>query len=345
MKIDRLRQRFAPGNHEIDTAERVDTPPNSYRQIRPLLRLSGEGLAKDFANFLLHGMPAPGCAKPKFFLGPVVKLSDEYAGHVSMISLISSSSDHSLSRLTVVKLLLIACVSAMCFLSAQTNPAFDAASILQSDPNARGSCGQFAGGRFNVTNCPLLYIIEKLYDLREFQVANAPKWTSEGNESTYTIRAIAADSVGEEQLRLMAEQLLADRFRFRFHRELRSIPVYVLGVAKNGSKLHVAADDGFSRGSGGIGIHGQGWIEGTNVSLAHFVDLLSGRADRPVIDKTGFSDPIDFNLRWAPDSSTTETEWPSLFTALQEQLGLKLEPQNLPIEILVIDHVEKPSPN
>jgi uncharacterized protein (TIGR03435 family) len=245
-----------------------------------------------------------------------------------------------------MKLPLIACVFAISFLRAQTNPTFDAASILQSNPNDRGSCGQYLpGGKFNVTNCPLVYVIEKLYGLREFQVANAPKWISEGNESTYTIRARVADSVSKEQLRLMAEQLLADRFQLKFHRELRPIPVYILGVAKSGSKLHLAADDGTARGSGGIDIYGPGWISGTNVSLAHLTDLLSGRTDRPVIDETALSDPIDFSLHWAPDSTPTETEWPSLFTAIQEQLGLKLEPRNLPIEILVIDHVEKPSPN
>jgi uncharacterized protein (TIGR03435 family) len=223
---------------------------------------------------------------------------------------------------------------------------FDAASVRPGDPNDRGSCGQYLpGGKFNVTSCPLLYIIEKLYGLREFQVANAPKWISEGKDSTYTIRAGAGDSVGEEQLRLMAEQLLSDRFQLKFHRELRPIPVYLLDVAKIGSKVHLAADDGAPRGSGGIDIRGPGWISGTNVSLAHLADLLSGRTDRPVIDKTALSDPIDFNLRWAQGNTPAETEWPSLFTAIQEQLGLKLEPQNLPIEILVIDHVEKPSPN
>jgi uncharacterized protein (TIGR03435 family) len=230
-------------------------------------------------------------------------------------------------------------------LSTQTPPAFEVASIRQSDPNERGTCGEFlAGGKYKVAGCPLTYIIQKLYGLREFQIINAPKWICEGPTSTFAIEAKSGRPAGNDQLRLMAQNLLSDRFRLRFHRETRTLSVYALIVGRNGSKLHPARDDGSPRGSGGIDIRAPGWINGSNVSLSHFVDLLSGRVDRPVIDKTDFANPIDFSLRWAPDGSG-DTSQPSIFTALEEQLGLKLEPQKLPTEVLVIDHVEQPSAN
>jgi uncharacterized protein (TIGR03435 family) len=86
-------------------------------------------------------------------------------------------------------------------------------------------------------------------------------------------------------------------------------------------------------------------LEGTNVSLGHLAEVLSSRADRPVVDRTEFKDSIDFSLRWTPDTAQGEIPGPSLFTAIREQLGLKLEAQTLPFEFVVIDHVDRPSAN
>ena len=184
---------------------------------------------------------------------------------------------------------------------AQLPTAFEVASIRQGNADQRGNCGEFLpGGNYRVVDCPLIYIIEKLYRLREFQTANAPKWITEGSTSTFTIEAKSRQPASNDQLRLMAENLLADRFRLVVHKEMRPLSVYALIAGKNGMKLHPARDEGTPRGIGPINIFGPGWLGGKNVSLAHLVDLLSGRVDRPVIDKTNFAWPYRFQPAMDP---------------------------------------------
>ena len=187
------------------------------------------------------------------------------------------------------------------------------------------------------------YLMERIYGVRGFQIVNAPKWISEA-DSRFTIQAKAAQSASNGELRLMAQSLLADRFQLEFHRETREMNVLALVIGKNGPKLHVAKDDGTSRGVGSIQAPAPaGWLRGTNVSMLLLAEALSMR-DRPVVDKTNFTEPIDFDLQWAPDQSSDDPH-PSFFPAIQEQLGLKLEPQKVPFEVLVIDRLERPSPN
>jgi uncharacterized protein (TIGR03435 family) len=229
-------------------------------------------------------------------------------------------------------------------LHAQTPPEFEVASIKQNTSGDNGRWVRFLpGGRFEVARCQVLWIIEAAYDLRDFEVADAPKWVSDWN-FLYDIEAKAAGPVSDDQLKLMARQLLADRFQLKVHREMRPVSVYALGVSKNGPRLQPAKDNGKPRGSGGIESVAPGWIRGTNVPVKNLVNVLSQRLDRPVTDQTDFADPIDFSLQWAPDGSD-DTAHPSIFTAVQEQIGLKLEPRKDPMEVLVIDHIEKPSPN
>jgi len=169
----------------------------------------------------------------------------------------------------------------------------------------------------------------------------------------------------------MRQALLADRFKLTLHKEIRELPVYSLVIAKNGSKLRVSKpgdtyEAGLKTASGNIvGPHmmlmqlGGGQIGGQGVLLEVLVKQLSSQLGRVVQDKTGLTGNYDFNLRWAPDSArtpaggeqqgsdaaTSEFYGPSLFTALEEQLGLKLESQKGPVEILVVDHVEMPTEN
>jgi uncharacterized protein (TIGR03435 family) len=239
----------------------------------------------------------------------------------------------------------------LCFLlafavtGAQTVPEFDSASIRPADGGDRGTCGRYQSGeRFNTVNCPLLYIIEGVYGLREWQVPDIPKWLQDEKSSSYTISARAREAVSNSELHRMSENLLADHFQLKFHREKRKLSIYALMPVKDGSRLHLSANDGTPRGSGGVDIFGPAWLSGTNVSIDHLIEVLYSRVDRPVIDKTGIEAPIDFTLRWAPEN-TPNTELPSLFTAMEEQLGLKMESQKLPVEVFVIDHVERPSRN
>ena len=238
----------------------------------------------------------------------------------------------------------IICSLAVSALHGQTPLAFEVASIKKDTTGENGRWTRFLpGGRFEVTRCQVLWIIEAAYNLREFQIADAPKWVSDWN-FLYNIEAKAASPVPDDQLKLMAQQLLADRFQLKTHREMRPVPVYALVVSKTGHKLQAAKDNGKPRGSGGIESVAPGWIRGTNVPVKNLINVLSGLLDRPVVDQTDLNDPVDFSLQWAPDGSD-DTTHPSIFTAIQEQLGLRLEPQKLPIEVLVIDHVEQPSAN
>jgi uncharacterized protein (TIGR03435 family) len=238
----------------------------------------------------------------------------------------------------------IICSLAVSVLHGQTPPAFEVASIKKDTTGENGRWTRFLpGGRFEVTRCQVLWIIEAAYDLRDFQIADAPKWASDWS-FLYDIEAKAASPVPDDQLKLMAQQLLADRFQLKVHREMRPVPLYALVVSKNGSRLQAAKDNGRPRGSGGIESVAQGWIRGTNVPVKNLVKGLSQLLDRPVVDQTDLGGPVDFNLQWAPDGSD-DTTHPSIFTAIQEQLGLKLESQKLPIEVLVIDHVEQPTAN
>ena len=142
--------------------------------------------------------------------------------------------------------------------------------------------------------------------------------------------------------------LLADRFQLKVHRETREMPVYALNVAKGGPKLQAPAKDDVTRTSLNIrrGDTGKPEIPGTRISVAILVKTLSDQVGRTVIDQTGLEGNYDFKLTFATDmGQAAETEGPSIFTALQEQLGLRLESQKGPVEVIVIDSAQKASEN
>jgi uncharacterized protein (TIGR03435 family) len=144
----------------------------------------------------------------------------------------------------------------------------------------------------------------------------------------------------------MYQKLLADRFHLIFHREVRDIPIYALTVAKGGPILKVA-DPSEDLNTGNSGSGGQRTLKFTNMSMPDFVLNMNLYEDRPVIDQTSLSGRYDFTLKWTFDvSSENEPDAPpSLFTAIKEQLGLRVDAVKAPAEVLVIDHVERPSAN
>ena len=163
----------------------------------------------------------------------------------------------------------------------------------------------------------------------------------------------------------MLQTLLADRFKLTTHRTTKELPIYSLVVAKGGSKLH-EANSGEIKGPDGrpeppgsslIGFR-SGELTGQNLEMDQLARLLTEQTGRTVVDNTGLKGNYDLTLNWTPDqiapnglagggpdSSTSSEPGPSIFTAIQEQLGLKLQSQKGPVEILVIDHVERPSEN
>ena len=169
-------------------------------------------------------------------------------------------------------------------------------------------------------------------------MVDAPKWISAW-DYRYDIQAKAVAPTTSAQLRLMAQAMLADRFQLKVHREMREVPVYFLVAGKKGLKLDVVK----AGGRGGIESVAEGIIRG-RATTSDLILVLSRGLDRPILDKTGFTEQFDFRLEWASNPQPEDTR-ASLFVAIQEQLGLKLDPQKAPVEVLVIDHVEKPSAN
>lgn len=269
-----------------------------------------------------------------------------------------------------VKLFVVLAASAAFAQPQATPPAFEVASVKSAIPGDTGGKFQFLpGGRFVAINVPLDFLIQQIYQVRDFQVVGAPNWMAiiaDGTNARYEIQAKGDESATEAQVREMVKALLADRFQLKTHKETRNLPVYALIPAKSGVKLPVAKDNGRPRGGGGLTSMANGWIQGTNVAMALFIQALSRSMDRPVVDKTNFTEAFDFRLTWTPDSdppsdgscpasfaalqerlgpAPAPANCPSIFTAVQEQLGLKLDPQRDPVEVLVIDHVERPSAN
>ena len=247
---------------------------------------------------------------------------------------------------------------------------FEVASIKPSDPNARGTSLMFQPPHgVRVVNAPVTMLITFAYNIRDFQLAGAPGWTS---SARYDILAKGEAAPGSEDvptdprkitdaqfrtrlddIRERMRSLLADRFQLAIHKETKEGSVYALVVAKGGSKLQPAQEN--AQGNRGLRME-RGQLTGMSAPVEFLATTLSGQLGHPVIDKTGLTGKYDFKLTWAPDmprgpSPNPEApppaaaEGPSIFTALPEQLGLRLESQKGPVEMIVIDRIEHPSEN
>jgi bla regulator protein BlaR1 len=200
--------------------------------------------------------------------------------------------------------------------------------------------------RFVGANTPLSWIINWSFGLHDWQVTGLPEW-SQTFQDSYDLEAKAAAPMGQDQCRAMVQSLLADRLQMKAHRETRELPVYFLVIGKTGSKLR---DIESGAGAPGAIVNGTQQIDGEGSEpprgwpVARLANVLSDirSVGRPVIDKTGLSGVYSFNLVF---STKEGDEKPSIFTAVQEQLGLRLEPARAPLELLVVDHLEKPTAN
>ena len=223
-------------------------------------------------------------------------------------------------------------------------PEFDVASIKPNTSEGRGSSTRPGPTEVFLENASLRKCIALAYNVSEARenAISAPDWL---NFERYDIAAKYPAGTPLDEARVMLQNLLADRFKLKVHREAKEVPVYALVAAKNGPKLAESAP-GIQ---GSIGMS-NGHLSGKGVPLAALADRLSGavfQLGRPVLDRTGISGLYDFTLDWMPDIAEGGNDSaPSLFTALQEQLGLRLEPQKGSVEVLVVDSMErKPSAN
>jgi uncharacterized protein (TIGR03435 family) len=241
-------------------------------------------------------------------------------------------------------------------MAADANPSFDVATVKPSNPDAQGKGFGVRGRNFSTRNTSLVALIEFAYDVHAKQIVNAPDWM---DKDKYDISAVP-DKEGTpsyEQWKGMLQKLLVERFKMTFHHDKRELSVYVLTVGKGGPKNITKSEStspGFSipirPAPGGI------MMSMSNATMTNFAvfGLQSGVLDRPVLDQTGLTDKFDFSVTWMPDDSqfgghmkvpASDNPAPNLFTAIQEQLGLKLDAVKAPADVMVIDHVEKPSEN
>ena len=253
-------------------------------------------------------------------------------------------------------------------------PEFEVASIkLNKSGDLRVMINTAGGGRFTATNIPLQRLIMNAYRVKNFQISGAPAWL---NSERYDVEAKAAGNPSTDEVGRMLQTLLEDRLQLKFHRETKELPVYALVIAKGGKLHETEGDCGPRTGPqpppepgklptapcGGFFLF-PGHLSGQKVAISQLVDSLSLFTARDVLDKTNLTGKYDINLEYTPEQGQfqappggapppglpplpqADPNGPSLFTALQEQLGLKLESQKGPVEILVIDRVEHLSEN
>jgi len=239
-------------------------------------------------------------------------------------------------------------------MSPDAKPNFEVATIKPTEPGSRRFMLTMRGADLAVANFSLNDLIKFAYDVQSTQVGEGPGWM---RTEKWDIDA-KPDMPGmpsQAQLRVMVQKLLAERFALKVHEEKREMSAYALTLSKSGSKLTKSAD---TSGLGGFSMGPLGVLHAGSATMVDFAHVLGDVFGEPVIDGTGLNGRWDFTLQWTPD----ETQFggmgmrvpaptddanvlPPLFTAIQEQLGLRLESEKADVAVLMIDHVDHPSPN
>jgi uncharacterized protein (TIGR03435 family) len=241
-------------------------------------------------------------------------------------------------------------------MAANAPTAFEVATIKPSNPDTPGKIITVRGRQFTTINTTLSDLISFAYRVHTAQITGAPEWI-ESAKYDITGQPQAEGMPNESQLRLMLQKLLEDRFRLTVSRGSKELPVYVMTVGKGGHKLTL--NDKNPNGLPTLFFKGLGMLPALNASMADLANVMQAVVlDRPVVDKTDLGGRYDFTLNWTPDDSQFRTLGgrppgaatdpngpPGLFTAIQEQLGLRLESTRAPVEVLVVDRVERPSDN
>ena len=207
--------------------------------------------------------------------------------------------------------------------------------------------GFVPGGGLRVSNATLKDLIETAYQVRSFQILGGPAWLG---AARYDVTATSGTPSDDATVRREVQTLLETRFQLQTHRETRELPEYSLMVEKSGVKPEgLRVTDKARRGINAR----SGAMTGEAAPMANLALVLSRQLGRPVVNNTGLAGNYDFSLQWTPDLSpaapgdqtVTDSPGPSLFTALREQLGLRLETTKGPVEVIVIDRAERPSEN
>jgi uncharacterized protein (TIGR03435 family) len=225
---------------------------------------------------------------------------------------------------------------------AQGLPGFEVATVKRNRSHEVNTRIEISGGRLTITNASLKTLIRNSWDLLSFQFAGGPNWL---DTDMFDIQATTSspEKITTERLRPLLQSLLADRFALKVHLETRETNVFGLVPAKDGAKLKQNTSD-IEPGINTSKFGKNGKMIGTREPVSILTTNLGNQLGSIVIDKTGLKGAYDWKLEWDPDPSP-DSILPSLFTAVQEQLGLKLEAQKGPMQVLVIDSAERPSDN
>jgi len=243
---------------------------------------------------------------------------------------------------------------------ANADPAFVVATIKPSNPDAQGQGYGFRGQDVTTTNTSVSWLITLAYNMHAHQVVGGPGWL--GSEK-YDIlgRPDTPGQPSRDQLKIMFKKLLADRFQLKFHIEKRELAAYTITVLKTGPKFVVSTADPNSSLGIGFGLAPVGMtLNVRNAPFDSVANALQGNLlDKPVVNQTGLTGKYDFTVKFTPDQSqlanlgpvppgaaaTDPDAAPDIFTAFQQQLGLKLESTKTAVDVMVIEKIEKPSDN
>lgn len=230
-------------------------------------------------------------------------------------------------------------------------PAYDVVSV-KVDKSGSGHWDlDSRDGRYSANNVSLKNLVSSAYGMKEDLISGIPGWA---NSARFDLQAkivdpdlVALKKLSPEQEQSLLKPVLADRFQLRAHTETKILPVFDLVLAKGGPKFKPTSPDDPSGKGGSISIHNAA-LTAHAIPMQFLARSLSSQMHRMVIDKTGLAGRFDLSFTWTPaygPGATPEDSESSIFTALQEQLGLKLRSAKGPVETLVIDHVEMPSEN
>jgi bla regulator protein blaR1 len=246
--------------------------------------------------------------------------------------------------------------------AAASTPEFEAATFKPNKAGSNRRSFMYNQIGMSMEGTPVQMMLRETFNVTDDRILGAPGWVKtdlfDVEAKVSSEDAPKLDHLTIEQRRFMLQSLLVERLNLKYHHETRELPVYTLVIAKDGPKLKEAVTQGTEMRRG-IRSNGRGDFEGMNANMDVLCHVLSDQPEisHTIIDKTGLTAGYDFHLQWTPadsspagpdgnsTSSESDSNKPSLFTALQEQLGLKLEPQKGPVDVIVIDHIDQPSAN
>jgi uncharacterized protein (TIGR03435 family) len=240
-------------------------------------------------------------------------------------------------------------------MAADAVPTFEVATIKPSNPDQQGKVFTVRGREVLTINTSVRDLVAFAYSVHPRQIVRGPGWL-ETEKFDVTGQPDIEGVPNQLQLRTLVQKLLTDRFKLTFHREQQELSIYALVVGPKGPSL--TKSSGNPNGLPSLIFRGLGSLPAINASMADLARAMQAAVlDRPVVDRTGLEGRYDFTLTWTPDETQfasmgvkvppppTDAAAPSLFTAIQEQLGLKFEPSRAPVDVMVIDGVDHPSPN